>query len=171
MGALVVGAFLMFLSNSPEDHSIPSSEELPWKNEVSEHLPSRPESLEDESAKIGKAGILATVTIDGKTVYLTPFSDGSFERQDIQPNASVSVQLTFNELPVGAPVQVMTADGGFINGSLQSNAWKLDESKQIAFNFSATSNPGLNRIVIHSPDSRKFLHFWVGEKLLPPIKR
>jgi|GEM_PF-1876583 len=102
----------------------------------------------------------------GKNEALTVNQGGEFPRMMTQPGETVQVRLSFTDTAPETPVALTAQDGGYIEGGLTSTAGKLDATKQLAFGFTVSKNPGIHRVTLKTPAGEtKTLEFWAG----PPI--
>jgi hypothetical protein len=103
-----------------------------------------------------------------KRFVLEPNQNGEFPRIAIQPEEMVRIAIAYEDQPVGLPVAISVADGGTANGQRFGNSGKLDVAGVLSFDFKATAQPGMYRLLLTTAaGDRKMLHFWVGPEYIP----
>ncbi len=96
-----------------------------------------------------------------------PNQVGRYPRVFVDPQETVKVKLEFPTSPTDTPVAVWQEDGGklLVSDEVQNSvALKVDANHSVEFQFTATSNQGMHRVVFHTPGGQpRILNFWVGE--------
>lgn len=106
------------------------------------------------------------VASTGKDVKLSPNQMGEYPRVYLQPGETSRVMLEFPRTAPNTPVAVTAQDGGAIADGKPSAAPVIDTAGHLAFDFTASENPGIHRVSFATPDGEaKLLDFWVGPEL------
>lgn len=101
-----------------------------------------------------------------KQEALTVNQGGEFPRMMTQPGETVQVRLAFTDTAPETPVALTSQDGGLIEGGQRSTAGVLDATRQLAFAYTVSNNPGIHRVTVTTPAGEtKALQFWAG----PPL--
>ena len=107
--------------------------------------------------------ISSTVKIKDKEYKISPDGIGFYPPINIEPEATVHVQLDLNP---DEPVGILVVDGGQLskNGNSSSEI-KADTEGHIDFDFTARKEVGNYRVAIYARNKREFLNFNVPEQV------
>jgi len=105
------------------------------------------------------------VRSSGKKFRLSQSQMGEFPMVKIAPQETVNVHVVFPEASVGSRYAIIAQDGGLITEAARPGYAKvLDAKRTLYFQFSATSNTGMYRVVLRSESGEsKILEFWAGD--------
>lgn len=102
-------------------------------------------------------------TASGNGFRLTPNQLGEFQKTYVQPFERVSVEIAYASVAPGTPFAIAVQDGGSLKAGKTGAVVQLDDQQRLRFDFAASHNEGIHRVVVRSPDGdRKMLEFWAG---------
>ena len=109
----------------------------------------------------------AWVTVGGvHTPLLSPNQVGAFPRVYLPQGGQADVQVQLPEAAAGDQVVVAVEDGGDLANGKPAEAFTLDESRQIAFQFQASQSLGNFRVSVRHGAQTKIVTFWAGDRTL-----
>lgn len=92
-----------------------------------------------------------------------PNQIGYFDQvYNIRPSQKLPIEITYPEGRAGENVIVIVADGGLLEGKQLSRVLQLTSQKKINFNFQASGDNGIYRIVVRKGNDIKVVRLWVG---------
>jgi hypothetical protein len=106
----------------------------------------------------------ATVSV-GKLRYehMTPNQDSCFSRiYNIQPLATVGIELNYPNGSKGDKVVVEVLDGGVLGNGKGVQVISLDGKRNMSFHFQVSDSLGLYRVTLRKGHDLKMIQLWVG---------
>lgn len=109
----------------------------------------------------------ARVTVGGRsTPQLSPNQIGAFPRVYLPLGGQADVQLQLPEAEPGDQVVAAVTDGGRFADGQPVQAFTLDESRRIDFQFKASQSLGNFRVTVRHGAQTKVVTFWAGDRAL-----
>lgn len=106
-------------------------------------------------------------TVGGvQTPPLSPNQIGVFPRVYVPQSGRADVQVQLPDAAPGDQVVAAVEDGGHFADGKPVQAFTLDESRQIAFQFQASRSPGNFRVSVRHNAQTKVVSFWAGDRAL-----
>ena len=108
------------------------------------------------------ADVFVRVGSSGQKLHLTPNQGREYPRVYVTEGETIQVRVEFSQSEPGSPVSISPQDGG----SLAGHAAKmivLDAQRALAFDFTASRNPGTHRVkLVTQRGEAHLLDFWAG---------
>jgi hypothetical protein len=106
--------------------------------------------------------VFVKVGSTGQKLHLTPNQGREFPRVYVREGETVQVRVEFTQSEPGSAVSISPQDGGNLSGH-PAKVSVLDSDRAIAFDYTASQNPGTHRVklVTQSGDAH-LLDFWAG---------
>lgn len=110
--------------------------------------------------------VAVQVVAGGKTFgNLTPDQVGVFPQVNIDARQQVAVTASWPDGQPGQKVVVAAEDGGQVADAKHPVGFTLDARRQVTFDFTADSNPGIYRVTLRKGADVKTVQFWAGPEL------
>ncbi|HEY5895173.1 MAG TPA: hypothetical protein VIT91_18280, partial [Chthoniobacterales bacterium] len=90
----------------------------------------------------------ATLTIGDKKVKLEPNQVGGFPQVLVQPRQKITVEMVYPEGSPGDMVVAAVMDGGRLEDGQRVLSLRLDESRQVKFNYAVSEEEGVFRVTL-----------------------
>lgn len=112
--------------------------------------------------------VLAHVATGNDSYDLRPNQVGNFQRVHISAEETVAVDISFVQGREGETVSIAVLDGGKLDNGKPTKREVLGREKKLSFQYQATGQRGIHRVMLTKGADQKILDFWVGE---PPPSR
>jgi hypothetical protein len=112
--------------------------------------------------------VVAKVTVENEEYRVTPNQVGNFQRIHVSANQLVTVDVNYVRGHDGETVSIAVLDGGKLDNGKPTKREVLGPDKKFTFQYQATGQRGIHRVMLTKGADQKTLDFWVGE---PPPSR
>ncbi|HEY5892533.1 MAG TPA: hypothetical protein VIT91_04810 [Chthoniobacterales bacterium] len=109
----------------------------------------------------------ATLTIGDKKVNLEPNQIGAFPQVLVQPRQQITVEMVYPDGSPGDLVVAAVMDGGQLENGQHVLSLRLDDSRQVKFNYAVSEEEGVFRITLRKGGDLKTVELWAGAE--PPL--
>lgn len=108
------------------------------------------------------ADVFVKVGSSDQKLHLTPNQGREYPRVYVREGETVQVRVEFTQSEPGSSVSIAPQDGGSLSGH-PAKISVLDARRAIAFDFTASQNPGTHRVkLVTQRGEAHLLDFWAG---------
>lgn len=108
------------------------------------------------------AEVFVQISSSGRKLHLSPNQGREYPRVYVREGETVQVRVEFPLSEPGSPVAISPQDGGSLGGH-PAKVIVLDAERALAFDFTASLNPGTHRVkLVTQRGEAHLLDFWAG---------